>query len=253
MNELILFEGHEVRTVEYDGEVWLPLMDLSIAWGLDRTTLPKHIDRNADFFEGCSRRVDIMSHDGTESLICVNEEGLYLLLARISKGKVKNPNVKTSITRFRKMVPKLIRHERRRTGDLKTEIARARQIAQEVGCDPKEFMKIALGKCGMSDYAPALDTPITHGEPGQWMNPTELGRECSLEPRQVNSWLYNHDFQYPQGPLWRLTAKGEGYGEEYIYNTVSKHAEVRIRWHRSIMVASGLKRPVDESQLALIS
>jgi prophage antirepressor-like protein len=255
--ELILFEGKEVRTFELDGEVWMPLMDLAIAWGLDRTSLIKHVERRPDFFEGCTRDVDNLSTGVADP--CINEEGLYLLIARVSLKKIKNPDAKESIIRFRKMVPKLIRKERMdvvRPPLIQEEIDRAKLLAQVTGGDLREFQKIALKKCGYGDYAPALDAipPLIHGETGQWMNPTDIGQECGLNAREVNSWLYNHDFQYPQGQLWRLTAKGEAYGEEYIFTTTSRHQEIRIRWHRSVLVASGLQKPIAEpSPLAQIT
>jgi hypothetical protein len=54
-----------------------------------------------------------------------------------------------------------------------------------------------------------------------------------------------------QGRIWRLNPTGEMHGKEYVYEATSGHREIRIRWRESILYASGLKRPIDESQLAL--
>ena len=270
--ELILFEGKEVRTNEQDGEVWLPLIDLAGAWGLDRTTLPKHIERNTDFFEGCSKVVDILSHDGSklETQECVNEEGLYLLLARVSKGKVKNPAIKESITRFRKMVPKLIQSERKKeiiqtliAPSINTEMQLARELAEQTGGNLRAFQKIALGKCGHADYAPALDeTPhIVKGELG-WFTPTQLAamlHDPMINAERLNHYLNNNPrdperrpFQYrDENRLWRLTPLGMEHGREYPFHGQGGHVEPRIEWRESILVASGLKRAIDESQISL--
>lgn len=119
------------------------------------------------------------------------------------------------------------------------------------------FLAIVLRKHGRGDLAEVLQQPAMAGaaptpsQPGIWMIPQDIGNECGLSARQVNSWLYNHDYQYPDGLVWRLTAKGEAYGEEYLYTSPYKHSEVRIRWHRSILIAAGLKRPLPGSQAQL--
>jgi len=31
-----LFEGHEIRVLEQDNDLWFPLTDIAKAWGIDR-------------------------------------------------------------------------------------------------------------------------------------------------------------------------------------------------------------------------
>ncbi len=266
--ELILFEGKEVRTFEIDGEIWMPLLDLALAWGLDRTSLIKHVERRTDFFEGCTRDVDNLSTGVPDP--CINEEGLYLLIARVSLKKIKNPAAKVSIIRFRKMAPKILQGYRRKeivqiapSRDLDGEISYARMLAEKTKGDPKAFLKIALGKFGAGDYAPALDAApvIIRGESG-WYNPSQLVAMCNdpqLNAERLNYFLANNPkdperrpFQYrDENRLWRLTPLGMEHGREYQYRAVGGHIEPRIEWRESILHASGLKRPVDEHQLAL--
>lgn len=272
--ELIRFEGKEVRAIEQDGEVWLPLADLAEAIGYDRTSLPKHLDRNSDFFDGCSRTMDILSHDGTvteESEICINEIGLYLLLARLSKGKIKNPDIKLAITRFRKSVPNLIQKYRKKEiipteqkPQIKDEISRAKMLAQETGGDPRKFMEIALNKCGMSEYSPALESiSVVRGSPG-WYNVTELIEKfCTdplLTPKRLNWYLKNNPKDPERRPfqemdengIWRLTDLGKEHGKEYWYKVdKTGHEEIRIVWQKSILFASGLLKVMPESQIRL--
>jgi len=256
-----LFEGKEIRVIEQAGDVWLPLIDLSQAWSLDRSTLFKHIERNPELFTDCTRIIDFLSKDGIEAVRCVNEEGLYLLIARISSGRLKDPSAKAAIMHFRMAAPKLIKAYRKKEivhqpvnqdAALKASLSTARLLATETGGELAAFQKIALEKCGLGEWAPALSTvsTIVHGEPG-WHNATQLGEMCGLTAEQVNAYLYNKAFQYREGRIWRLNPTGEMHGKEYIFEATSGHREIRIRWRESILYASGLKRPVDASQIAL--
>lgn len=258
-SELILFEGKEVRALEKNGEMWFPLSDLASAWDVDRSTPDHIVNRNPEVFDNLSAIVMDVTYQTT--VRCVNERGLYLLMGKITAGRLKNKEARDAIIRFQRWVPELIQKYRKKeivqasepAPLIHEELDRARLLAQATGGELREFQKISLRKCGYADYAPALDSPvIVHGEPGVWMNPTDIGRECGLNAREVNSWLYNKDFQYPSGPLWRLTAKGEAYGEEYLFQATSKHQETRIRWHRAVLIASGLQKAENQTALAKV-
>ena len=107
-----LFGDHDIRVLEKDGEVWFPVYDLSKAWGIDRSTIPKQIERHPDDFKGCVSDVDILS---TGSAIkCVNEPGLYAVLAITSIKTVKNPGAKEVIRKFRATAPRAIQAIRKK-------------------------------------------------------------------------------------------------------------------------------------------
>jgi len=248
-----LFEGREVRVIERDGEPWFPLFDLAAAWGVDRKTPGNLVDRNKELFAG------MFHSDGDVTYHDVNERGLYVLMGKISADRLKNPEAKAAMIRFQRWVPELIQKYRKReivqqpsTPCIADELQKAKMLATGTGGNLTAFQKIALEKCGMGDYAPALDaTPtLVHGEPG-WHNATQLGEMAGLTAEQVNAYLYNKAFQYREGKIWRLNPTGEMHGKEYVYEATSGHREIRIRWRESILYASGLKRPIDESQLAL--
>jgi prophage antirepressor-like protein len=248
-----LFEGREVRVIERDGEPWFPLFDLAAAWGVDRKTPGNLVDRNKELFAG------MFHSDGDVTYHDVNERGLYVLMGKISADRLKNPEAKAAMIRFQRWVPELIQKYRKKEivqqpinqdAALKASLSTARMLATETGGDLAAFQRIALEKCGLGDWAPALSTVPKHGEPG-WYNPTQLGEMCGLTAEQVNAYLYNKAFQYREGKIWRLNPSGEMHGKEYVYEATSGHREIRIRWRESILYASGLKRPIDESQLAL--
>ena len=257
-----LFEGKEIRVIEQAGDVWLPLIDLAKAWTISRNTLPELIERNESLFTGFSTLAHVTCAtpgDNLNSVLrCVNERGLYLLMGRINSDRLKDPYARETILRFQRWVPELIQKYRKKEivqqpsrPCIADELQKAQMLATGTGGNLTAFQKIALEKCGMGDYAPALDaTPtLVHGEPG-WYNATQLGEMAGLTAEQVNAYLYNKAFQYREGKIWRLNPTGEMHGKEYVYEATSGHREIRIRWRESILYASGLKIPIDESQLA---
>lgn len=260
-----LFESGLIRSLKsMDEPGWIPVVDLTKAWGLDRTTLFKHISRNPDDFPpSCARLVDILSTTGeNERVLCVNEVGMYQLLSRVSISRLKNPAAREAIRKFRQDIPKFLQQFRKHeimqvqpdTDKLDEVVAydlkEAKQIAELTGTDPRAMQAAILEKHGYPELAKVLSRQlpaIQSGEAGIWLNPTQIGARCGHSAREVNNFLEWHRFQY-RGPdgLWRLTDKGELHGEEYEYPTVSKHIEIRIRWRESILTASGLIRPESE-------
>ena len=117
MTELIkipTFEGKQIRTIEHNGESWIPVNDLAEAWGTDRTTPYNIVVRNPDAFGGLSLDGDTVSQGFG---LCINERGLYMLMGRISTARLKNKSARETVLRFQKWVPQLIQQYRR--GELK--------------------------------------------------------------------------------------------------------------------------------------
>jgi len=253
-----LFEGKEIRAIEQNGEILLPLADLTNAWGIHRNTLSQIIERNEKKFEGFHTTV---AHESCAGLHAVNEQGLYLLMGAVNTDRLKSPQAADAILRFQRWVPELIQKYRKKeivqapAISIDTELQKARYLAEQTGGNLAAFQKIALSKCGEADYAPALDAApaITHGETG-WYNPTRLVVLCNdpdLTAERLNWYLKNKGFQYREGYLWRLTPDGMIHGREYQYEAPSGHRETRIAWRESVLYASGLKRSLAESQTAL--
>jgi len=251
------FKGKEIRVVEYAGEVWMPCRDLSLALGLDRTTLYQHVSRNKDFFEGCAQTGDILSQETGD--IWLNEQGLYLMLARVSLGRVL-PVAKAAIIKFRKEVPELIQRYRKKEivqvvsiDGIKAELQQAKEYAGVCERDVGSFQAAVFKKYGMTEFADVLRPAIVHGETG-WYNPTRLVSLCNdpdLTPERLNWYLKNKGFQYRDGYIWRLTPAGLIHGREYNFEAPSGHVEVRIAWRESVLYASGLKRPISSDRASL--
>ena len=242
------FNGNQIRATEHDGQVWISINDLSLAWGLDRSTLGKHIERDPDLYAFTHILVDNLS---TVPLRCVNEEGLYLLLGSVSNTQRLKPEIKEVIRNFRKwVVPQVLKQFRKgeiaqvqENPRIEDELVRAKYLAEQTGGNLRAFQKIALEKCGFKDYAPALNVvAIVKGESG-WYIPTQLVNLCNdpdLTPERLNWYLKNKGFQYREGRIWRLTPEGWKHGKEYPFNTPHEHSEPRIAWRKSVLVASGL-------------
>jgi prophage antirepressor-like protein len=248
------FEGREIRGTEKDGQVWISIHDLSLALGLDRSTLAKHIERDSDLYAFTHISVDNLS---TVPLRCVNEEGLYLLLGAISTSRLK-PEIRTAIREFRKWtVPKLLKQFRKgeivQTTDIKAELEQARHYAGLTQGDPRHFQAAVFKKHNMPEYAEALlqSTPVpVQGDTGGWFNPSQLVQFCNdpmLTAERLNHYLANNPkdpdrrpFQFKEGYIWRLTPLGMEHGKEYVYTAPSQHQEIRIAWRKSVLAAVGL-------------
>jgi phosphoglycolate phosphatase-like HAD superfamily hydrolase len=255
-----VFGGKQIRVIEKGGETWMPCKDLGIALGLDRSTLYHHVQRNRDFFGDSAIDGDILSPD--EGDLWVNEQGLYLLLARISTGRV-NPDIRGAIIRFRQDIPKFLQQYRKReiapvpaAPDICAELQEARELAVICGKSPESFQAVILRKHGKTELADALTPSLVHGESG-WYTPTRLietfmRHDPTLTPKRLNQYLSNTrengvwaPFQYrDENHIWRLAPRGIPHGKEKEYTVPDTgHKEIRILWKESVLAAAGLKRP----------
>jgi hypothetical protein len=235
-------------------------VDLAAAWGVRINTLYQILNRQSAKFTGFVSDVHVTSTPSEDESWhkSVNEQGMYLILGAINTDRLKDKDVAMVILRFQRWVPELIQKYRKREiaqvpvgPDIRAELEEARDLAMICGKSPESFQAVILKKHGKGELAEVLQPALVHGEPGQWLNPSEIGHECGLTAQQVNYWMLNHGFQYRDGPLWRLTPKGMDHGEEYVFEATSRHSEIRIRWHRSVLIAAGLKRDLALDQVML--
>jgi len=265
-----LFEGKEIRALERAGEPWFPIVDLAAAWGIDRTTPHNILIRNGEAFRGFVCGVSMCDKmSPSETGFCVNERGLYLLIGKITTGKLKNKEAAANILRFQRWVPELIQKYRKHeimqvpaAPDIRAELEEARELAMICGKSPESFQAVILRKHGKPELAAELKASgeIVRGETG-WYTVTGLVELCNdptLTAERLNTYLANcrengewKPFQYKEGKIWRLAPRGLPHGKEYPFNLGNGHSEPRISWRESILVAAGLKRPVSEDQMAL--
>ena len=238
----------------------IPVVDLADKIGYSRTSLTNIITKNPDLFKGFTIYESLQTPGGSQQFLCVNSTGAdrLILLMKPSKNRKE---IFERVEAFRAnafghlMERKEIVQKPAEDDPLDEvvayELREAKQIARLTDMDPKPLYAAALKKLGYKEYADAILPPapaITHGEAGIWLNPTQIGARCGHTAREVNNFLEWHRFQY-RGPdgIWRLTDLGELHGEEYSFESVSKHIEIRIRWRESILYASGLLKDPAET------
>ena len=253
------FQGIPVRVVQHNGQPMIPLNDIADGITHDRSGLRKLFHRNEEIVGKWSGKVNLATPQGTsQEQICLNHDGVTAMLMKVDFARVKDPVRRQRIIDFQEWaastLSKIVKGEIVQSApgpaQLKDEMQKARLCAQETQGSLIAFQKIALERCGLGDYAPALDPvpAITHGETG-WYNPTRLVALCNdpdLTPERLNYYLMNKGFQYREGYLWRLTPDGAIHGREYQYEAPSGHKEIRISWRISILYAAGLKRSLSE-------
>lgn len=247
-----LFEGKEVRIIEQDGEVWLPLADLAAAWGIDRTTPGKIVTRNSEAFEGFTREYPDDGDVTSPTETVINERGLYLLMGRVSTDRLKNPEARATILRFQRWVPELI--QRYRKGELIQHEALEDLIVKH--------LKIADGMAqfGHVDRGIAVTVELTHVEaetgedlsrlkalvrrermgPAAYLTPTRIGLELGgLSARNVNLMLESLGFQYRVGDRWTPTHVGSAYAENMPYTVTlrngGQHSDYQLLWSPEIV------------------
>jgi prophage antirepressor-like protein len=116
-----VFDEKNIRAMEMNGEIWVPMVDLADAWEVDRSTLTKIINRNPDVFKKLSTTIDlsspneILSNPETvnKSLRLVNERGMIVLGLKVTAGHIKNKAAKDKIIEFQLWVPELLQDLRK--------------------------------------------------------------------------------------------------------------------------------------------
>jgi prophage antirepressor-like protein len=260
-----VFENKEIRAIEYKGEVWIPIVDIAEAWGLDRSNVTKIINRNPDLFAGLSTVVDVTSPNASPSdiigntLKCVNEQGVYVLALKVSAGRIKNKEVKETIIRFQKWVPQLI--EQFRKGELVSaaqfqkpvdilnhELDIADSIIKRTGMRKElaHSMAIVLAsdKSGtdLHCYAtylkaqtqlPLLESePVDRKEFNSMKSLRELAYMMKLPEDKVRNVLESIGIIYYENRIWKLTAKGEQFGKAYLVTIGYPYRSQQKAWIR---------------------
>jgi hypothetical protein len=246
-----LFEGKEVRLVEHNGDVWMPVSDLAAAWGIDRTTPIKIINRNLDVFKDMVTILDgdITSHAGFH----VNERGLYLMMGKISASRLKFLAAKEAIIRFQKWYPELVQKYRKKEivqiqkgpdyPGIIQKLKFIRSVHEETGWNLLELQKEVLREAGMISltYHIEPEKPVAlpaPPKPKDYLTATDIGERCGKSAEEVNIWMYQR-----KPPLiirddvsgWRLTTWGKDFGEERAVELVGGTVVWRIKWKKDVL------------------
>ena len=239
-----LFEGKEIRAIERDGEIWIPISDIAKAWGVDRSTPDNIINRNTEAFAGFA---DVVLDATSTPMSCLNERGLYLMMGKISTNRLKNEEAKKTIIRFQRWFPELIQKYRKQgiievheqpstrllSDDVREALKVARIISEETGVSLPIAQSFALEKVGAGDWQKLL--PAATMASG-YLTPSDIGDRIGKSAHQVNLWLYNNKLQVKDEITrdWRLTDAGKMHAEEFPF-TRNGHSGYQIKWRDSIL------------------
>lgn len=214
-----MFDGKEIRIIEDKSEVWIPIADLAAAWGIDRSTPDKIIDRNEEVFYGLSNTVlDVTSNTTAR---CLNERGLYLMMGKVSPSRLKKPEAKQSIIKFQRWFPELIQKVRRKEV---VELPLSKQATINTINHYLDIADIAINRSG-------VPKDIAHGQAWALAN-VETKVELTMA---VSSYIKAQTTQQLQLPA----------AQEDIIN-YDKHFSIT-------KVASALKLPIDKVRNVLES
>lgn len=248
------FEGNEIRIIEKDGDVWIPVVDLAEAWKIGRDTVSKLIERNKRLFEGFTALVyvtytskDAGKENLNVSLRCVNEQGLYLLMGRINTERLKDPYAAETILMFQRWVPELLKAFRK--GELKpskeieamvrSHLNIADAMVQYAHVDRGIMTTVALARVESETGA---DLSWLKGlvrkdrqQPPGYLNAGQVGEELGgLSATSINKILAQLGYQYWMGDRWQPTLVGMNYGENVPYTVINKngssHSGYQLRW-----------------------
>lgn len=123
--QIVEMFGHLIRAEIENGEPWFVVQDLSKMFGIHPTTIPKRIDNNPDDFDGWVRLTDITSSRGksaglenlNQSILLVNEQAVYSIMGGLTTKRIKNPEAREMVRKFKRAFPELLKMIR--TGEVK--------------------------------------------------------------------------------------------------------------------------------------
>ncbi len=263
-----LFEGKSIRVLEQRGDIWIPLADITTAWGIDRSTPDNIINRNERVFEGLfSLVLDVTSNTAVS---CLNERGLYLMMGKISAGRLKNEQAQEAIIKFQKWFPQLIQKYRKKEivqvpkgPDYAGIIERmkfVRAVHEETGWNLLELQKEVLREAGMISLTyhiepaqkviiPPYDPKDGDGfastplpalpKPKSYLTASDIGERTGKTAYEVHMFLYQYKppilIKDGHSGEWRLTPFGREFGEERTFDATKGNIKWWIAWNKGVL------------------
>jgi hypothetical protein len=237
----------------------IPAIDIADNIGYTRSAISNIITKHPEVFKGFILKTPLQTTGGKQKLLCLNSTGIDRLIFHLRPIKNRT-DLCDRIDAFRSKAFGTMVDVKTQTPtvevNIDTELLTAKYLAEQTGGNIAAFQAIALKKCGMEDYIPALNQNqnIVHGETG-WYTVTQLCAKYPMSeieghPERLNKFLQNNGYIYRENGIPRLQPKGEPHGMEYWYESPHGHREIRIRWRLSIMYACGLVKDEKTGLLA---
>lgn len=268
MNSIVpvtkLFDGNQIRVFEQDNDVWIAAIDISNAIGIERTAFNGILAKNQEVFEGYHRLVCLRTPDQKQpdsdnlnaKVLCLNEQGLYLFLGKLSPNRSKDPGRKDAIIKFQRWVPELIKAFR------KGELARIEPPKETLSVfDEQMHIVDLLVRYGGVDRGIATSIAIANtmeitgnttlhpyssllrasgNDPIIRLNATQIGQRLgSIGPRDVNRILTKMGFARMVNGQWEVLEPGKPYCDARPFtkshNNGSRHSDIQILWKPDIV------------------
>lgn len=251
-NQLIqtMFGDSEIRILDGgDDDMWIPIVDISSATGYGNDQLNTMLSRNTELFEGFNRNITMMSPAGNVvSYKCVNEQGFYMLLSKISLNQLKDESIKATLIEFNRWMVNEIKRLRTMKGTInrpmtpgeyfKDQMTVANIMHEFLGLDKTLLTTAVITSTEKNTGADFTELkymlPPVEGIIAVY-TATQIGKFFGKEGRDVNLILKELDLHEKINKVWTLTEKGKLYGKPYFeaveHENNSKWSGIINKWN----------------------
>lgn len=241
MNELQIFQNEEfgtIRTIEQDGEPWFVGKDVAAALGYskERNAIGTHVDEE----DKKDARIQ-GSLGGTQSMVVINESGLYSLVL-----SSKLPNAK----KFKRWVTSEVLPSIRKNGgylagqeSMSNEelMARALLMAQNTIAEREKRIQSLQAQNELKDQIIADFEPIrtyvdTILESPGTMSTAQIAADYDITPQKLNKILHEERVQRKVNGQWILykSYMGQGYTKsktfQFTHSDGRRDSRMQTQW-----------------------
>lgn len=267
MNSIVplnkLFDNNVIRCFDRDGEVWIAIVDVLNALGLDRTVFKRMLYDNREVFDGhvilgslTSPGSNVSdSESANKKLYFINERGIYLFFGKLSASRTKDPLRKETIIKFQRWVPELIQAFRKgeltKIGPssvppvLEEQLQIANLMATHAGVDRWIAVSLAIAqtrKITGTDYLEPYEMFLLPGDAGasSSLNATDIGHAIGgIGPRETNALLEAMGFHQKLNGKWVVTEKGKPFFSPLPFSKAhtngSIHSDIQNKWKPGVI------------------
>ena len=245
------FNDAEIRIIEEENDIWIPIVDIASALSYDDRTMRKMLDRNVELFDGFNRGVTMTRRSDSQQneVRCVNEQGFYMLISKIGINQIQDENVRNSVIEFNRWMVdtiKKVRESKNRGptyGDyLKQEMIIVEELNRVLDLDKTLLTNVALENTekytGVSMLPYKQMLPAVKGIVAV-LRATDIGNELNIPASAVNVILERMGYIVKEHKQWIITDKGKQFGKAYFeskaYNTGALWTGTVNKWSPEVV------------------
>ena len=243
------FNDAEIRIVEHGNDNWIPVKDIATAIGYDNKQMYRLLDRNVKLFTDFNTVVTVTTPSGSQEMRCVNEQGFYMLLSKISLNSIQDEEVQDRVINFNRWMVdtiKKVRESKNRGptyGDyLKQEMIIVEELNRVLDLDKTLLTNVALENTekytGVSMLPYKQMLPAVKGIVAV-LRATDIGSELNIPASAVNVILERMGYIVKEHKQWVITDKGKQFGKAYFeskaYNTGALWTGTVNKWSPEVV------------------